>query len=174
VSKRNSFSPSKAAKAALGTNGFVGHTRALLESDAWRRRSIHLVRVLDRLELEHLDHAGKENGYLKVTYDDFVKYGVSRRFIRPALQEGVARGLILITHPGGYSGAGRQDPSTYQLTYLPSKFIPVAGAPQYLEPLNEWTKFSSTKLERKPRPFVGNGLSKARRGHMTAPTVQPG
>jgi hypothetical protein len=153
VSKGTSFSPRKAAKAALGHNGFVGHTRALLESEAWRGRSIHLVRVLDRLELEHLAHAGKENGYLQVTYDDFVKYGISRRLIRPAIEEGIIRGLILITHQGGYSGDGRQDASMYQLTYLPSKFVPVTGPPQYLDPLNTWQKLTG-KPKRKRRPFI--------------------
>jgi hypothetical protein len=152
MSKRTSFSPSKAAKAALGKNGFVGHTRALLESAAWQRRSIHLVRVLDRLELEHLDHAGKENGFLKVTFDQFAKAGVSMRFIKPALTEGVALGLIIITHQGGYRGAGRRDPSTYQLTYLAWKFIPAVGPPQYLEPTNEWKKVSGTKPERQKPP----------------------
>jgi hypothetical protein len=159
VSKRNSFSPSKAAKAALGTNGFIAHTRALLESDAWEGRSIHLVRVINRLELEHLDHAGKQNGYLKVTYEDFVKHRVSRRFIKPALQEGVARGLLRIEHKGRYMGDGRHDPSLYRLTYLASKYIPVAGAPSYLDPTNEWKQFSG-KPERERRPFVWGAASK--------------
>jgi hypothetical protein len=161
MSKRTSFSPSKAAKAALGTDGFVGHTRALLESAAWQRRSIHLVRVLDRLELEHLAHSGRENGFLKVLYTDFVQYGVSRRYIKPALEEGVALGLIIITHQGSYAGSGRQDPSTYQLTYLQWKFIPAVGPPEYLEPTNEWKKFSGTRPERKRR--IWNGLSNGKR-----------
>jgi hypothetical protein len=80
-------------------------------------------------------NAGKENGYLKVLYDDFVKHRVSRRFIMPALQEGVVRGLLRIEHQGSYAGG---DPSMYRLTYLPSKFVPVAGAPSYLDPTNEW------------------------------------
>jgi hypothetical protein len=130
MGKRTSFSPSAAAKAALGKDGFVGHTPALLASAAWRGRSIHLVRVLDRIELEHLAHAGRENGFLKVLYDDFAKYGIGRQYIKPAVLEGITRGLILVTHWGGYAGSGRQDPSTYQLTYLPWKFIPAVGPPQ--------------------------------------------
>jgi hypothetical protein len=148
VSKRTWFSPSKAAKAALGTNGFVGHTPELLKSAAWRRRSIHLVRTIDRLEVEHLAHRGKENGFLTVTYDDFTRYGVSRRFIQPALAEGVACGLIKITHHGGYAGNGRSNPSTYQLTYLCWKFIPAVGAPYYLEPTNDWKQLPGAKPPR--------------------------
>jgi hypothetical protein len=164
VSKRTSLSPSKAAKIALGTNGFIGHPRALLESDAWKARSFHLVRVLDRLELEHLDHAGKENGYLKVTYDDFVEYGASRKFIKTALQEGVALGLIGITHEGSYAGSGRRDPSTYELTHLSRKHIPAVGPPEYHGPLNGWRKFAG-KLKRENRSFTWGVTSKARRRH---------
>jgi hypothetical protein len=36
MTKKSSFSPSKAAKAALGAHGFVGHTPELLKSEAWR------------------------------------------------------------------------------------------------------------------------------------------
>ena len=33
-------------------------------------------RVLARIELEHMDHGGCENGKLPVTYTDFEKWGV--------------------------------------------------------------------------------------------------
>ena len=155
MSKKSSFSPSRAAKEALGNHGFVGHTPELLRSEAWRGRSIYLVRLLDYFELEHLAHAGKENGFLKATFEQLAACGISRRFIRPAINEGVARGLLKITHQGGYRGAGRLDPSRYQLTYLPWKFIPASGAPQYLEPTSEWKKFMLTQSARKPRPFNG-------------------
>jgi hypothetical protein len=155
VSKKSSFSPSRAAKEALGNHGFVGHTPELLRSEAWRGRSIYLVRLLDYFELEHLAHAGKENGFLKATFEQLAACGISRRFIKPAINEGVARGLLKITHQGGYRGAGRLDPSRYQLTYLPWKFVPTTGAPQYLEPTNEWKNFSRAKPTRNPTPFNG-------------------
>jgi len=145
MSKKSSFSPSKAAKAALGSHGFIPHTPELLRSHAWRGRSIHAVRVLEYFELEHLAHAGKENGFLRATYQQLTAHGLSRRFIKPAIAENVARGLLKITHQGGYRGAGRLDPSHYQLTYLPWKFMPIAGAPQYLEPTNEWKSYASSR-----------------------------
>jgi hypothetical protein len=154
VSKNNSFSPSKAAKAALGINGFVAHTRELLESDAWRTRSIHLMRVLDRLELEHVVHAGKQNGFLTVTHRQFVQWGLSNNYIKPAIAEGVDRGLIRVTHQGSHRGGARDNPSKYQLTYLQWKFIPAIGPPQYMHPRNEWKNFQSkpTKSKREKRP----------------------
>jgi hypothetical protein len=173
MSKRNSFSPSRAAKAALGHHGFIAHTPELIASDAWRRRSIHLVRILDRLELEHLAHAGKENGFLRCTYEQLAAYGVARQYIKPAIADGVALGLIKVTHVGGYSGAGRNDPSTYQVTYLPWKFVPAIGPPQYLEPTNEW-KSAAAKPPRKPRPFNGikpNGHDPSQERKMTATKI---
>jgi hypothetical protein len=155
MSKKSSFSPSRAAKEALGNHGFIAHTRELLESEAWRSRSIYLVRLLNCLELEHLAHAGKENGFLCSTYARFAAHGVNLRFVKGAIDEGVARGLIKVTHQGGYRGAGRRDPSRYQLTYLSWKFIPAIGPPQYLEPTNEWKNFTPGKSARKPRPFNG-------------------
>jgi hypothetical protein len=149
MSKPSSYSPRKAAKAALGSHGFVPHTRDLLASAAWRTRSLHATRVLDCLELEHLSHAGKENGYLILIYDQFVAYGIPRQYIKPAIKENVARGLLSITHQGGFSGAAKNDPSTYRLTYLASKFLPAAGPPQYFDPTDEWKSFAGDL--RKPR-----------------------
>jgi hypothetical protein len=149
MSKQSSFSPSQAAKAALGTRGWIGHPRGLLESEAWRGRSIHAVRVLDRLELEHLLHAGKENGFLTVTHRQFVEWGLSNNNVRPAIDECVHRGLIRVTHQGSYAGGAIHNPSKYQLNYLAWKFIPAIGAPQYMEPTNEWKNFQGNL--KKPR-----------------------
>jgi hypothetical protein len=82
----------------------------LIASPAWRARSIHCVRLLDRLELENCAHAGKENGYLIVTYDQFVAYGIGRRFVRRAIEEAVKLGLAKVTRQGLYRGAARRQP----------------------------------------------------------------
>src|SRR5262245_57742640 len=98
------YSSAKAARRALGDGGFVPHTAELLKSAAWRARSIYLVKLLDRLEIEHIAHAGKENGHLKVTYDQFVEHGISRRFVKHAIEEGEALGLLKVTERGAYMG----------------------------------------------------------------------
>jgi hypothetical protein len=70
---------------------YIAHRLAMIESPAYRVLSFHARRCLDRIEIEHLRHGGKENGRLPVTYDQFIEYGVmSRRFIGPALRELVA------------------------------------------------------------------------------------
>jgi hypothetical protein len=129
---------------------FVPHTAELLKSAALRSLSRPAMLILFRLELEHCQHAGKENGYLIVTYDQFVKFGVSRRFIRPGLTELEQVGLVAITHKGKY-GKGGGDASHYRLTYLVSKFIPATGAPYYLEPTNEWRAYVPAKMQRRKR-----------------------
>jgi hypothetical protein len=98
--------------------------------------------MLLRFEVEHCRNAGKENGYLVVTYDQFVEWGIPRKFIKPTLSELVNARLLIIEHRGrGYSGRG--DPSLYRLTYLKSKFVPAAGSPYFLEPTNDWEKLKT-------------------------------
>jgi hypothetical protein len=91
-----------------------------------------VVRLLDRIELEHCAHAGRENGYLTVTYQQFVEWGIGRRFIKTAIVEAVRLGLLVV-EPGLYRGGARRQPSRYRLTYLKWKFVPAVGAPYSLE-----------------------------------------
>ncbi|MGH7089277.1 MAG: type IV toxin-antitoxin system AbiEi family antitoxin domain-containing protein [Stellaceae bacterium] len=133
---------------------WVPHTVELLKSVAWRKRSIHCSRLIDRMEIEHMAHAGKENGYLVVTYDQFVEYGISRKFIRRAIEETVERGLLVVARQGAYRGGARSCPNLYRLTYLRSKFVPLAGAPYYVEPTNDWRNFSGKTSRRKSSRMV--------------------
>jgi hypothetical protein len=153
MSAKARFSSAKAARTALGHRGFVPHTAELLQSKAWRARSIQLAKLLDRLEIEHIAHAGKENGFLKVTYSQFVEYGISRRKIKTAIEEGEQLGLLKVTAQGSYlvKGSIERRPSTYQLMYLPWKFVPAVGPPQYLDPAHEWRHFSGNRPKRIPR-----------------------
>jgi hypothetical protein len=120
---------------------FVMHPAELIASAAWRARSIHVVRLLDRLELEHMAHAGCENGMLIATYDQLVEYGIGRRFIRRAIEEAGRLGLIE-AKLGLYRGAARTAPSRFRLTYLRSKVIPGDGtAAYYVAPTHEWRRY---------------------------------
>ena len=47
---------------------WVWHTRELITSDAWRSQSITCRRFIELLELDHMNHAGTENGHLMVQY----------------------------------------------------------------------------------------------------------
>jgi len=55
---------------------WVWLSREMLESEALRSLSLAARRVVDRVILEQMAHAGKENGNLIVTYDDFVRFGI--------------------------------------------------------------------------------------------------
>jgi hypothetical protein len=128
----------------------------LLESAAMRSLSVNGRRVLDRIRLEHMAHSGLENGRLKVTWDDFVKFGVGRRFIAGALAEVIVAGIVAITQPGRKAwGRDPGDPTQYRLTYLP-----VAEPGDFQPPTNEWKSFSAAKAT-KARAPSGNGKDKA-------------
>src|SRR4051794_21230259 len=61
----------------FGKPQFLLHYRELLESPAWLGLSPRALKVLGRLELEHLRHGGQDNGKLPVIYDDFQALGIS-------------------------------------------------------------------------------------------------
>jgi hypothetical protein len=103
---------------------FVKLPRDLLESSAWRGLSINARRLLDFLMIEHLAHAGKENGFLVAPRRQLEAAGIGARHISPAIDEAIEVGLLDCKR-----GVGRR-PSTYALTWLPMR----AGS----EPSNRW------------------------------------
>lgn len=118
---------------------FIAHRVEMLESPAWASLGFAARRCLDRLEIEHAGHGGKDNGALPVTYDDFAAFGIRRKSIAPAIRQLVAAGLVEITRQGRGGNAEYRQPSQYRLTYLPTakanptddwrRYTPVAGAP---------------------------------------------
>jgi hypothetical protein len=109
MAKRASFHPRRVSDIPAGP--WVPHAAALIASPAWRARSLHVVRLLDRIELEHCAHAGRENGYLTVTYQQFVEWGIgrrlsSRRSTRPFgwVCWSSSRGTIAVVRGGSRAG----------------------------------------------------------------------
>jgi hypothetical protein len=100
--------------------GWIAHRLVLLVSPAWQARPKPLAGILERLEIEHMRHAGLENGNLIVSYDQFVAFGVSRKIIRAAEVCGRALGLIEAVHSEESIG-GVRAPNRYRLTYVPEK-----------------------------------------------------
>src|SRR5262249_21932178 len=90
----------------------------MIRSPAWSELSLSARRVLDRIEIEHADHGGNENGRLPVTYDDFELYGIHRHAIAPAIRETVALGFAEITERGRAGNAEFRSPHKFRLTYL--------------------------------------------------------
>ena len=113
---------------------FVAHTIEMIRSPAWSVLSLSARRVLDRIEIEHADHGGNENGRLPVTYDDFERYGIHRHAIAPAIRETVALGFAEITERGRAGNAEFRSPHKFRLTYFHGGRAP---------PTNEWQRIKT-------------------------------
>ena len=113
---------------------FAAHTIEMIKSPAWSVLSLSARRVLDRIEIEHANHGGNDNGRLPVTYDDFECYGIHRHAIAPAIRETVALGFAEITERGRAGNAEFRSPHKFRLTYLR-----VGRAP----PTNEWQRIKT-------------------------------
>lgn len=94
-------------------------TADMLCSPAFRVLSLNARRALERLILEHLQHAGTANGRLIVTYGDFTRWGVRRNAVAKSLDELEAVGIVCKTKQGGFSCGSERNASTYRLEWLP-------------------------------------------------------
>src|SRR5438876_10375805 len=92
------------------TEPYVQMPRSLLESCAWRAMSRAARRVVDRIAIEHMAHAGTANGKLIVRKIDFVGYGVEKDGVAPALREACALGIIIMTKRGRAGNAEHRAP----------------------------------------------------------------
>jgi hypothetical protein len=101
---------------------FAPRTITMLKSPAYCALSLAARRFLDRLEIEHAAHGGRENGKLPLTYEHLMEYGIYRRGIAPAIREAVALGFVEVTQQGRASfTAEYRHPSKYRLTYRPTE-----------------------------------------------------
>ena len=120
-----------ARKSSRISGQFAAHLIEMLESPPWRVLSLSARRVLDRIEIELAHHGGRENGRLIVTYDDFVKYGVHRHSVRPAINELTALGFVEITRIGRAGNAEFRLSNQFRLTFRPSKGVPADGSHEW-------------------------------------------
>ena len=114
---------------------WVAYPCSMIESPAMRVLSQSAIRVMHRLEVEHMHHGGAENGRLIVTHDQFEEWGVERNAIAPAIRELEALGFVEITGKGCAGNAGQRKATRYRLTYVNSK----RREPQ----TNEWRKIDT-------------------------------
>lgn len=122
---------------------FVQHSLELITSDAWRYQSIHCRKLIEFLEIEHLNHAGYENGNLMATYSQLEKFGINRRFISKAIDEAEDRGLILVER-GMRINLNKSCPNTFMLTYYKYKEINRANNTMlYHNPMNLWKRYKN-------------------------------
>ena len=123
---------------------WIWHTIDLLSSPAWLTRSINCRRLIDFLELEHLRHAGVENGSLLAPYTQLVRFGITRRLIAEAIREAEARGLIQLER-GGKKGTVMTELSRYRLTYQWTK-TRKSGHWDWLEPSDDWKRYAKPEI----------------------------
>jgi hypothetical protein len=97
---------------------FVMMPQSLLESFAWRALSHAGQLVVSRIALEHLRHAGTQNGKLKVRKADFVEYGVRSNSVAPAQREAVALGLVILAKRGRAGNAEHRSAHEWSLAFV--------------------------------------------------------
>lgn len=94
-------------------------SKTMVESPAWQAMTDRALKMFLRICIEHMHHAGTENGRLKVTFDDFVKAGVRRQDIRATEAELIALGFIEKTYPGRRGwGIAKGEPAQFRLSHL--------------------------------------------------------
>ena len=113
-------------------------TRELIDSASWRARSINTVRLLDFLLIEHMNHAGTENGHLCATHEQLRDYGLSANSIREAIEEAEYLGLLRFTRGGRWGGTNQ--PSQYRLTFHADR--------NNNPPTNEWKLKSEEAIQK--------------------------
>ncbi|MBB3772040.1 hypothetical protein FHS55_002649 [Angulomicrobium tetraedrale] len=117
---------------------FIAVPTEMLLSPAHRELSRAARQVLDRLMIEHSQHAGNENGGLICTHADFMRHGIDRHAIKPAIRELEALGFVRVRQGGAGNGEFRQ-PNRFRLTFAWSKDGPAT---------NEWREIVSEENAR--------------------------
>jgi hypothetical protein len=92
--------------------------------------SVNERRVIDRLLIEHMNHAGTMNGRLRVSHRQFIACGVTKNMVAPAIHGLDGRGLVRIM--SAESDGNIRGYHQYRLTFLPA---------DYSKPTNEWRSF---------------------------------
>lgn len=117
---------------------WVWLTSEMLLSDAWQGLSANGLRALNRIMVEHMAHAGTENGQLIVTYDDFAEYGIRKPSIPAAIKELEYLGWVTVRR--GRSVDGTKEPNLFCLTWLPNSV-------DRSLPTNRWKAITSEHVE---------------------------
>ncbi len=100
---------------------FIPRRLEMLLSPSWQNAPRPLLRLIERLEIEHLRHGGQNNGELYVSYTQFVDYGVSKKSVRSTLKLGEDLGLLEVIREEGIVRGDIRPDNCYRLTYVPAK-----------------------------------------------------
>ena len=144
---------------------WVWHTLELLTSPAWRSQSVNCHRLIEFLEVEHMHHAGLENGQLYATYNQLVAWGITRRLVHETITQTELLGLVEC-HRGGRKKFAETHLSKFRLTYLASKEVNERGQVYYGAPTDEWKRVTVTQAAK----ITGRiSVSTFRTGTLTVP-----
>jgi hypothetical protein len=125
----------------------------MIASPAFRVLSLSARRVLDRLEIEFASHGGTENGRLPVTFDDFVRFGIHRHSIAPAVRELEMLGLAEVTERGRAGNAEFRTPNRFRITYRYTDHAPST---------DEWKRIATLE---QAQGLAEAARSRASKGH---------
>jgi hypothetical protein len=118
-----------------GTEPFVMLHRAVLNSFAWRALSESARKVIYRVILEWMAHAGKLSTDIPVTKENFIEYGLHHNAIAPAQREACALGLLLLSTRGRAGNAEFRAPHKWALLFLKDERGKYLGT--------DWQRFES-------------------------------
>ena len=110
----------------------------MLLSPAFSKQSINCRRLIAALEVENLGHGGAENGNLVMPYLQLERsWGIGRRVIRPAIEEAIERGLIVVTDGDYRLWLAKSRPAKYRLTFRATQ---EGSEPhrRWIAPTNDW------------------------------------
>lgn len=127
----------RAEKKQRWLGAFIAHRLEMLQSPAWQKAPRPLAKLIERLEIEHLRHGGKNNGELYVSYAQFAAYGISKRVIFRTLQLGEDLGLIEVIRGEGIIRGDIRPENAYRLTFVPAK--------NRNSPTDEWKQISKER-----------------------------
>lgn len=141
---------------------YVMLRQEMKESLGWRALNNVDRKILDRLEIELMKHAGKNNGELICTYDNFAEYGIRRKSIAASIRRLIRAGFLRITRKPWKSVINGM-PAMYALTYMP-----IGDRP----PTDEWRNYRPNKRHTETRPHFHRGvLATTARSSEMAPTA---
>ncbi|WP_157861942.1 hypothetical protein [Methylobacterium sp. Leaf361] len=145
---------------------WVWFTSEMMESPAWRAMSLNARLVVDRITVEHMAHAGTQNGALPVTFDDFERFGIRRGSIAAAIQEAAAIGFVDIAEQGTRGwGAFKGRATRFRLAWLPT----AAGDPE----TTRWRRFTNLKEAQRIASQARQSGDTRRASKKALPVTQP-
>lgn len=141
-----SNNPSKITEIDSDEMGFIRLSKALLEAPAWKYKSILVDKLLQFLFIEHLNHAGTENGNLLATYKQLSSFGIGKQYINLTIQEAEELGLI-VCERGMRANVCDSYPNKFRITLFKHKEKDAFGNIVYKAPTKEWKRITEQQAK---------------------------